>query len=162
MTYWTAAYTQVNAERKARDAIEAQDRGTFIPTFAKIYYLNGRKKEFERPILSRYILVALEGRDDDDGLSAVMNAEGVQGVFCTYHLDHKGLPVARAIRVPDKEVERLMMLHVTGALNSIQHRNAAGRFAKPRRRRCRPRKGKKASNLTYIRGANQDDMQQAS
>jgi transcription antitermination factor NusG len=151
MTYWTAAYTNVGAERKARDSIEALDRGTCLPTFAKVYYAGGRKKAFERPILNRYILVALHDRNDE-AWSQVAHADGVHKVICAS--DENGYPVPS--RVADKEVERLMWAHMTGAFNSVQHRSANGQFQKPRRRRCRPRAGKKARSLTYIKGANQD------
>lgn len=149
MTYWTCCYTDVGAERKARDGIEALDRGTFLPTFAKVYYAAGRKKAFERPILNRYILVALHGKQDP-AWSEVAHVEGVHKVICTF--DDAFQPVPS--RVAESEVERLMLMHMTGALNSVQHRSANGRFVKPRRRRARPRAGKKARSLTYIKGAN--------
>lgn len=156
MTYWTAAYTNPNAEHKARDAIEALDRGTCLPTFAKVYYTGGRKKAFERPVMNRYILVALHGRDDD-AWSQVAHADGVHKVICAFDAD--GYPVPS--RVAEKEVERLMWVHMTGALNSVQHRAANGRFVKPRRRRARPRPGKKARSLTYIKGGNTDAISQS-
>lgn len=157
MTYWVACYTDVGAERKAQDGIEGLGRGTFLPTFAKVYTAGGRRKAFERPILNRYILVALHDRSDE-AWSQVAHADGVHKVICAF--DENGYPVPS--RVADKEVEHLMWAHMTGAFNSVQHRSANGQFQKPRRRRCRPRAGKKARSSTYIKGANQDGMQQAS
>jgi transcription antitermination factor NusG len=156
MTYWTAAYTSVNAEIKARDGIEALDRGTFIPTFAKVYYKDGRKKAFERPILNRYILVALRGRDDA-AWSQIAHVEGVTRLIGNYDDGGQLIPSP----VAPKEIERLMWAHMTGALNNIQHRAANGRFTKPKVRRARPRAGKKVRSRTYIRGANQDAISSA-
>lgn len=158
MTYWAAAYTTPGSERKARDNIEAANRGTFIPTFTKTFVAGGRRKTFERAYLNRYILVAFHEKDDEDGLSAVMNAEGVHKVFCTQTVNDKGQLVSVPCRVSDKDVERLMWSHIMGDGNVTLHRGANGRFAKPvqpRKRRARPRKGKKARSLTYITGANQ-------
>lgn len=149
MTYWVCCYTVPGGERKARDGIEALDRGTFLPTFAKVYYAGGRKKAFERPILNRYILVALHDKGDP-AWSQVAHVEGVHKVICTFGDAFQPVPS----RVAEKEVERLMLMHMSGALNSVQGRASNGRFVKPRRRRARPRAGKKARNLTYMKGAN--------
>lgn len=148
MTYWAACYTDVAAERKARDGIEGLGRGTFLPTFAKIYCAGGRRKAFERPILNRYLLVALEGQDDE-AWSEIKHVEGVHDVLTNF-----GVPS----RVSEQEVSRLMLAHVFGSFNSIQARTINGRFARSKRRRARPRAGKKARSPTYIIGANPNDI----
>lgn len=156
MTYWAACYTDVGAECKARDGIEVLDRGTFLPTFARVYYSGGRRKAFERPILNRYILVALRDRQDE-AWSSINHVEGVHKVLC-----NDGFPC----RVADRDVVSLMMAHVSGACNSVQHRDAQGRFSRRQRnpsRRRRPRKGKKyMGNVTHINGNAGNATKQAS
>lgn len=151
MTYWAACYTDVGAERKARDGIEAMDRGTLLPTFAKVYYEGGRRKAFERPILNRYLLVALHSKDDP-AWSSINQLEGVHNV-----LQNNGVPV----RVYDREIINLTLAHVMGSCNAVQARAANGQFTKPRRRRARPRPGKKARSSTYIKGQNPHVISQA-
>jgi transcription antitermination factor NusG len=133
MSYWTVAYTSPGAERKARDGIQALDRGTFVPTFAKVWYREGRKNSFERPLLSRYVLFALNHADDPIW-GEINHVDGVQRV-----LAHNGVP-ANASEI---EIGRLMLGHATGAYNQIQYRDAGGRFRKQKRRRPRPRPGKR-------------------
>ena len=141
MTYWVACYTDVGAERKAQGGIEGLERGTLLPTFAKVYVAGGRQKAFERPILNRYILVALHSRDDE-AWSEIKHVEGVHDVLTNF-----GVPS----RVSDKEIERLTLMHAYGACNVIQPRAVNGRYEKPKRRRARPRAGKKARSTTYIK-----------
>lgn len=152
MTYWIACYTDVAAERRARDGIEALDRGTLLPTFAKVYYTGGRRKAYERPILNRYLLVALQGQDDPVW-SEIGHVDGVHRV-----LTMNGTPC----RVPDQEIIRLTFAHAMGDYNTVQHRAANGRFEKPRRRRARPRAGKKARSTTYIKFSPTHVISQAS
>ncbi len=152
MTYWVACYTDVAAEKRARDGIEALDRGTFLPTFAKIYSVGARRKAFERPILNRYLLVALNGRDDE-AWSQIKHVEGVHDVLTNF-----GVPC----RVSDQEVIRLMLAHAMGDYNTIQPRAVSGRYRRSKRRRARPRAGKKARSTTYIIDGNTNAIQQAS
>lgn len=152
MTYWACCYTDPGSERNARDGIEKLDRGTLLPTFAKIYYSDGRRKAFERPILNRYILVALHAKDDP-AWSEINHVEGVHSV-----LQNEGIPS----RVSDREIINLTLAHAMGACNAVQARAANGQFTKPRRRRARPRAGKKARSSTYIKGQNPYAISQSS
>jgi transcription antitermination factor NusG len=146
--FWAACYTGVGTERKARAGIEALGRGTILATFAK----STRCKDHERPLLSRYLLVALHGSQDHIW-SIINDVDGVDRV-----LVNNGKPS----RVTEPEVAEVMMAHATGAFNSVQARSSGGRFGKKRRRRARPRAGKKARNPTYIIGANQHANRHAS
>lgn len=149
MTYWVCCYTHVGCERKAQEGIEALDRGTLLPTFAMTSYSAGLKSSSERPVLNRYVLIALYGREDH-AWSQIAHVEGVHRVICTYDADGSLAPS----RVSEKEVQRLMWTHMTGALNRVQGRASNGCWAKPRKRRARPRPGKRVRSLTYIKGAN--------
>lgn len=137
--YWIACYTDVGRERQVRGEIEAMERGAFLPTFAKIYTMKGKRKSYERPIISRYVLAALHGADDP-AWSEINNIEDMKHGVLTN--DDK------PCRVACEEVSRLMIAHATGACNIIQTRASNGRFG--RKRRARPRKGKKARVSAYI------------
>jgi transcriptional antiterminator NusG len=124
-----------------RSGIEALDRGACLPTFVHGYVFRGRLRTTEHPIIPNYVLVALNGIDDD-AWSAINHVEGIHRV-----LTNNGKPG----RVSEKEVADLMLAHATGAHNRIQARAANGRFEKKRRtRRSRPRPGKRARSSTYI------------
>lgn len=142
MTYWTACYTEPRAEYKARQGVETLDRGACLPTFVRRHIHRGRLRATERPILQRYLLVALEG-PDDEAWSAINHIVGVHHVLTNN---------SKPCRVSEPEVARLMLAHATGAHNVTQARAANGRYDKKRRRRARPRAGKKARSSTYIIG----------
>lgn len=151
MTYWAACYTDVAAERKARDGIEALNRGTLLPTFAKVDLFGGQRKAFERPILARYLFIALHSKDDE-AWSQINHVDGVQRVLVNEN---------KPARVSDQEIIRLTLAHAMGDCNVIQTRAANGRYQKPKRRRSRPRAGKKARSSTYVKGRDLNAISQA-
>lgn len=138
---WTACYTQPGAEAKVRAGIEEIGFGTFLPTYAKCWYRDGRLRAQERPLMPRYILVAI----DESNRSKIgeIHRELIEGV------DHLlGI-------VSETEVGRLMLAHATGAYNVVQMRDASGRFSqgrKQKKRRRRPRHGKTYRNSTSLSG----------
>lgn len=134
--YWTACYTQPGQEAKVRAGIEDVGFGTFLPTFAKCWYRDGRLRAQERPLMPRYILVAVD--ETNRGKLGEIHRELIKGVD---HLLGK---------VRDTEVSNLMLAHATGEYNA-QVRAPNGQFAKtgdvsqkPKRRRSRPRAIKSA------------------
>lgn len=145
--YWAACHTDVGAERKAQKGIEGLGRGTLLATYAK----STRCKDHIRPLLNRYVLVALLGHED----AVWSEVNGVDGVNRVLTNNDK------PSRVADREVASLMIAHATGAYNSIQARSSGGRFGRNKRRRARPRAGKKVRNRTYIIGGNQHAIQTA-
>lgn len=152
MTYWTAGYTEPQSEYKARESIELLDRGAFLPTMVKTHVFRGRLRQTEHPILKRYVLIALESAEDE-AWSAANHITGIHHVLTNN---------SKPGRVSELEIAGLMLAHATGAHNITTARTAAGRFAKRRRRRARPRKGKKARSSTYIVGEQSNGIRHAS
>lgn len=154
MTYWAVCYTEPRCEIKGRDGVQGLERGAFLPTFVTTYMHRGRLRTTEQPILKSYLLVALNGIDDE-AWSAIGHLDGIQRVITNN---------CKPAKVSDHEVSRLMLDHVTGANDRIQYRSSStGRFErKKRRRRCRPRAGKKASSSTYIKGEANNGIRHAS
>lgn len=142
MNQWLACYTQPGAERKVRNGIQDAGFGTFLPTFAKSWYRDGRLRASELPLMPRYILVAVD-KTNHDKLGEI-HRELIDGV------DH----ILGAVR--ENEISRLMMAHATGAYNVVQPRAPNGRFIgqrKQKKRRRRPRHGKTYRNCTVLSAA---------
>lgn len=137
--HWTACYTDPGAERDVQIEIEKRDIGTLLPTYVTTWLFSGKVRAQETPILGRYVLIAVPA----EGAERLIGIEGVQGIL--------------AGQITDREIERLMLAHMTGAYNQVRTRAANGRFAssaasprrKQKKRRRRPRAGKHVRNRTH-------------
>lgn len=150
--YWTACYTLPGAEHEARDGIQDIGFGTFVPTFAKCWYRDGKLCASEHPLLTRYVLVALA--EGDESWGKINDVDGIHKLLTN---------VGKPIRINDRDVSRLMLAHATGVFNVVQTRNAAGQFAlrassppKHKERRSRPLSGPKSPRALrrYLRRVN--------
>jgi hypothetical protein len=136
MSYWSVVYTDVAAEQVARRGIEQRGFGCFLPSYRIADWYDGQPWEVrERPLLPRYVFVNLA--EDDPSWVAINEAFGVQGVLMS-----DDAPA----RIPHDDMTELMLAHACGNHNTINVRDAVGRFRRRKRRR-RPRPGRTATGI---------------
>lgn len=126
---WTAV--QIFSKRAPRLQREAEDIGCgcFLPTYAKVRYIDGKRSSNERQLMPGYLFVKL--RPDDRG--RISDLEGVYRI----------LPGAeRALARLDAELVRTQLEHTNGRWDDIADAPAGPRVRYSRRRR-RPRPGKR-------------------
>lgn len=128
MNRWIACYTQPGAEAKVRAGIEEIGFGTFLPTYAKCWYRDGKMRAQERPLMPRYILVAID--ENNRRKLGEIHRELIKGV------DH----LLGTVR--DSEVSNLMLAHAMGDYN-IQVRAPNGQFARAELLPNQPKKKRK-------------------
>lgn len=137
---WTVC--QVYSKRAVRLQREAEeaDCGTFLPTYARIHYRDGKRSSSERQLLPGYLFVRL--RPDDR--ARIAELEGVYRILPSPPL------VARRI---EREMAPLVIGHASGRWNDVQ-RPPAEREPTRRRRRRRPRPGKRTrARLAALRAS---------
>ena len=129
--HWAVCQTFSNRVHRVRPEIEKANRGTFLPTYARLWSKGGLPWSKERQLMPGYLFFLTE----PDGWGAVRNTEGVYAV-----LTNEG----RASKVRDTEMCRLVLDHAMGVHNRIEA-GGLGDPAKKRygRRRRRPRAGKR-------------------
>ena len=128
LEHW--AVCQVFSKRAQRIRFEAEEAnvGTFLPTYARIHYRDGKRSSSERQLLPGYLFVRLT----PDDRARVAELEGVYGL-----LSGGELAAARL----EREMAHLVVGHATGAFNQIE---VAPDVERVRRRRRRPRPGRRA------------------
>jgi transcription antitermination factor NusG len=116
---------------RVRPEIEKTNHGTFLPTYARLWSVDGKSWSKERALMPGYLFFLTE----PEGWGDVSNVDGVYAVLSND---------SKASRVTDDEMRRMVLDHAMGVHNRIEGKLAA-EPAKPRygRRRRRPRHGKR-------------------
>lgn len=139
---WTVWHTPYS-ETRVQKAIEAAGFGTFIPIYRQVRVVGGAMWDTRSlPIMAGYVLVAIEQGDTDWPRIGA-------------HLHERHLEANLLGRIRGKELQRIVLAHLTGECNETIHQARAsnGRFAqhatqprrKQKKRRPRPRPGKRLS-----------------
>lgn len=122
---------QVFSKRTGRIQDEVQDRGigTMLPTYARRWFVDGKKSEKECPLFPGYLLF-----ESTKNWGQVSSIEGVIRV----------LGYAQPIR--DDEAWRLTIGHAAGEHNALEAPPSAAGEPSDRRRRRKPRRSKRAKS----------------
>ena len=102
-SYWAVAQTVPKMEHLVRREIEKTNRGAFVPTYARVWTVDGKKYVKEHPILGGYVFF-LTNADDWAGIPDI---HGVYDVLVS--------PDRSPKRVSEAEMARLVLIHATGA-----------------------------------------------
>jgi len=105
--YWAVAQTVSKMEHIVRREIERTNRGTFLPTCARFWKVDGREYSKERALLTGYVFFKTNGRDWD----GIPDMPGVYRVPANAD--------ETPMRVLPKEIRRLMIGHASGDHNEI-------------------------------------------
>ncbi|MES2030861.1 MAG: transcription termination/antitermination NusG family protein [Pseudomonadota bacterium] len=130
--HWAVCQTFSNRVHRVRPEIEKAERGTFLPTYGKVWTKGGLPWSSERQLMPGYIFF----RTEPDAWGEVKNIEGVYSV-----LTNGG----SAGRVLDSEMRRLVLDDAMGVHNRFEgvFSDSGGKKRYSKRRR-RPRPGKRA------------------
>lgn len=131
--HWAVCRVFSSRVHIVRTEIEKTDRGTFLPTYAKVWVADGKLCVKERALMPGYLFFKTEPAS----WSEVKNVYGVFDV-----LNNNG----QASRVTDAEMQLLVMGHVTGEHNDVSLEGLDRlRPDRKRRRRARPSKRARAA-----------------
>lgn len=136
--HWNACQVRPGNEREVQKAIEGTDRGAFVPTHVRGWFVGKHKRFRERPLLTGYVLFAAPAGDAGWG---------------TFTQNRYGERQATVLgRVADEDsIGRLMLAHATGQYNAIESRETKRSRQRKRRRRPRP-KARNSTQLTRVYG----------
>lgn len=127
---WSAVQVHSKKVHLIQRDIQQTNRGTLVPTYAMVRYVDGKRSSRERQTFPGYMFVELDGEGP-----SLRDIDGVYGVL-------------GAVR-PD-EMHRVSLDHATGAWNEI---DAAPAKERRRHRRRRPRPGRRFRMLARANAA---------
>jgi transcription antitermination factor NusG len=127
-SHWAVCRILSNKVHRVRPDIEKTNHGTFMPTYAKVWAVDGKLCIRERAFMPGYLFFMTE----PESWGAVANVDGVFGV-----LTNDG----KVSRVPDKEMCKLVLGHATRQFDQVDLSGLPPHKSKRHRRR-RPRPGK--------------------
>lgn len=131
--HWAVCRTFSNRVHIVRPEIEKTNRGTFLPTYAKVWASDGKFSCRERALMPGYLFLFLSEP------SKWAEVKDVYGVFDV--LANNGV----AGRVRDSEMCRLVLDHITGARNDVNLDGLERQTLRQQRRiGRRPRASKRA------------------
>src|SRR5581483_6203714 len=103
MAHWSVCQVLSTRAHLIRSEIERNGRGTFLPTFASVRYVDGKRSASERQLLPGYLFVRTEVLQD--------------------FYDDYGVKIARTIGriagMDEVALARLVVGHATGAFNEV-------------------------------------------
>jgi transcription antitermination factor NusG len=105
--HWAVCQTLSSRVHRVRPEIEKIDRGTFLPTYARVWASRGKLSASERQLFPGYLFF----RTAPDDWAAVANVDGVYRVLTK--------PGELAARVSDAEMDRMVREHVSGKHNEV-------------------------------------------
>lgn len=144
-SYWAAAQTVSKMEHLVRRDIEKTNHGTFVPTCARFWKVDGRDYAKERPLFVGYVFF----KTDEDDWAGIPDIHGVYNV-----LTGPDISGSKRIagRVSVSEMERMVISHANGSNNETLPPRYTKYFRgeRPRRRGTsrKPRPGKRLRNST--------------
>lgn len=134
--HWAVCQTFSSRVHRVRPEIEKIDRGTFLPTYARVWSSDGKLSIRERLLMPGYLFFVTKPED----WGAVKNVDGVYRVLTNGE---------RASRVTDSEMHRMVLDHALGRHNDVDlaglDRERAG--VTGRRRQRKPRASKRARSI---------------
>lgn len=140
-SYWAVAQTVTTMEHIVRREIEKTNRGTFLPTRALFWKVDGREYSRESPLMGGYVFFLSTG-DDWAGVPDIL---GVYGVLAN--------PDRTPMRVSDSEMKRMVVGHAAGEHNETLPPRYTKYYRAPegyRRRKSRkPRPGNRLRNYAH-------------
>lgn len=129
---WAVAQVFSKRARSIRADIEAQHRATRQPTYAKVWYVDGKRSSKERELLPGYLF--FQTSPDDWG-----DVGAIEGVIRV--LSNGGV----ASRVSDREANQIFLNAAMGAYDQVEQGEPARR-----KRRRRPRPSKRARAMGRV------------
>lgn len=129
--HWAVCQTFSNQIHRVRPEVEKANRGTFVPTYARLWSKGGLPWSSECALMPGYLFFLTE----PEAWGEVKNIDGVCSV-----LTNAGM----AGRVLDKEMHRIVLDHAMGAHNRFEGHLSAEPRKRYGKRRRRPRPGKRA------------------
>jgi transcription antitermination factor NusG len=144
---WAVCQALSSRVHRVRPEIEKIDRGTFVPTFARVWASDGKLSARERQLFPGYLFFVCGPED----WGAVAGVDGVYRVLTNDGSDGK----RRASLVPEADMQRLVIGHATGAFNEIDLRGLERPSSKTtrRRKRTRSRPSKRARQVARAEAA---------
>lgn len=136
--FWAVAQTISKMEHLVRRDIEKTDRGTFLPTYARHWKVDGREYAKEYPLLLGYVFFRTNGKD----WAGLPDINGCYRVLSTAEWT--------AAPVTDQEMERIVLAHAAGNHNETrpsQFTKYYRPFVTPKRKSRKPRPGHRIRNL---------------
>jgi transcription antitermination factor NusG len=140
-SYWAVAQTVSKMEHIARREIEKTNHGTFLPTYARHWKVDGRDHLKECPLFTGYVFFLTDGND----WAGIPDIHGIYSVPAN--------PNHKAQRVRESEMFRMVLGHAGGEHNRTDPprytKYFTGERARPQVRKSsrKPRPGKRLRNL---------------
>ncbi|MFK4647200.1 transcription antitermination factor NusG [Bradyrhizobium ottawaense] len=131
--HWAVCQALSSRVHRVRPEIEKIDRGTFLPTYARVWASGGKLSARERQLFPGYLFFRTAPKE----WGAVANVDGV------YRVLKNG---EKAARISDADMGRIVLEHVTGAHNEVDLGGLDRVYGKRKRQR-RPRASKRARSL---------------
>jgi transcription antitermination factor NusG len=132
--HWAVCQALSSRVHRVRPEIEKIDRGTFLPTYARVWASGGKLSARERQLFPGYLFF----RTEPDNWGEVAAVDGVYRVLTK--------PGELAARVTDAEMNRIVLDHVSGRHNEV---DLSGLEQQRKRRRGRkPRASRRARSIT--------------
>jgi transcription antitermination factor NusG len=142
-SYWAVAQTVTTMEHVVLRDIEKTNHGTFVPTYARHWKVDGRQHSKEYPLFGGYVLFQTNGKD----WAGIPDIHGVYGVLA----GPDELGRLKPMMVTDAEMLRLFMASALNRYTKVD----APRYTKyfrgerPKRKTSRkPRPGNRLRNAT--------------
>jgi transcription antitermination factor NusG len=110
-SYWAVAQTVSKMEHIVRRDIEKTNHGTFVPTCARFWQVDGRDYSRERPLFVGYVFF----RTQADDWAGIPDIHGVYDVLSGP--EYVGGEERVAGRISDEEMERMVIGHANGSHN---------------------------------------------
>lgn len=130
-SYWAVAQTVSKMEHIVRREIEKTNHGTFLPTCARFWKVDGREYARERPVIGGYVFFLTDGED----WAGIPDIHGVYRVLPSRVLDH--------------EMKRMVIGHAAGEHNETIAPRYTRYYRAPesyRRKSRKPRASKRIRN----------------
>jgi transcription antitermination factor NusG len=130
--HWAVCQAISSRVNRVRPEVEKTNHGTFLPTFARVWASGGKLSSRERALFPGYLFFMTDPHD----WGAVANVDGV------YRVLRHG---EKAARVPDADMERMVLGHVLGWHNEVDLEGLEKvQVERKRRKRTRSRPSKRA------------------
>jgi transcription antitermination factor NusG len=132
--HWAVCQALSNRVHRVRPEIEKIDRGTFLPTYARVWSSGGKLSARERQLFPGYLFFRTGERD----WGAVANVDGVYRVLLNGEC---------AARISDDDMQRMVLDHVNGTHNEVDLGGLDRARSEKRRRQRKPRASKRARRM---------------
>jgi transcription antitermination factor NusG len=129
--HWAVCQALSSRVHLVRPEIEKIDRGTFLPTYARVWSSGGKLSARERQLFPGYLFF----RTAPDDWAAVANVDGVYRVLANGET---------ASRVTENEMNRIVLEHISGTHNEVDLSGLEPGKRRRRRGNRKPRASRRA------------------